>query len=214
MLREIVSNEWYTILIVTSITLIAIVKVMHTSRFSDFLMLIGNSKYLKIHSREQKFFEIFDGVLFLNLIISTSLFLLLIIGNQSNAQNIDMMFFLKLIIGIGGAFLIKILLERLLGSLFEIDELIDSYLFQKISYRNYIGLILIPINILLIYTLSPSKTVIYIIIAILLFINLIGIITTIRNHQKLLINNLFYFILYLCALEISPYIILYKIVIK
>ena len=214
MLREIVSNEWFTILIVTSIALVAMVKLMFTTRFNNFVTLIGNSKYLKIHSREQKFFEFFDGILFLNLVISATLFIMLIVRNQSSNQNISIDFFLKIAIGLGALFLIKILVERLLGSLFEIDELIDSYLFQKISYRNYLGLILIPINILLIYTISPSKTVIYIIIALLILVNLIGIVTTIKSHQKLLINNLFYFILYLCALEISPYVILYKLIIK
>ena len=214
MLREILSNEWFTILIVTSIALVATVKLMFTTRFNNFVTLIGNSKYLKIHSREQKFFEFFDGILFLNLIISITLFIMLIVRSQSNTLEINMHFFLKVSIGLGALFLIKILVERLLGSLFEIDPLIDSYLFQKISYRNYLGLILIPINILLIYTISPSKTVIYVIIALLLLVNLVGIVTTIKSHQKLLINNLFYFILYLCALEISPYIILYKLIIK
>jgi hypothetical protein len=118
--------------------------------------------------------------------------------------------FAKIGIGIGAILLIKILLERLLGSLFEIDELIDSYLFQKISYRNYLGLILVPINALVLYAIVPSNSVIFIVILLLMFINVIGIVTSFKSHQKSLINNIFYFILYLCALEISPYIILYK----
>jgi len=214
MLREIVSNEWFTILIITSIALIAMVKITFATRFNNFVTLIGNSKYLKIHSREQKFFEFFDGILFLNLVISITLFVILIIKTHFNNHEISTELFLKISVGIGALFLIKILVERLLGSLFEIDVLIDSYLFQKISYRNYIGLILVPVNILLIYTIQPTKTAIYIIIILLFIVNLIGIITTIRNHQKLLLNNFFYFILYLCALEISPYIILYKLITK
>jgi len=59
---------------------------------------------------------------------------------------------------------------------------------------------------------QPSKAIIYTAIVLLLIINLIGFITSFKMHQKLILNNLFYFILYLCALEIAPYIILYEFI--
>ena len=126
-----------------------------------------------------------------------------------NPAEFDLVQFFRLLFGVGALVLIKVLLERLIGSLFEIDTLIDSYLFQKTTYKNYTGLILLPVNILLIYTFSSSKIIIYSILAIILLINLIGFITSFKNHQKTLLNNFFYFILYLCALEIAPYLILY-----
>lgn len=210
MLREIVSNEWFTILLLISVVLIAAAKLAFTTRFFDFLTLVGNSRYLKIYARDQKFIDLFDGLLFLNLIISMSLFTMVCIRHLSDDLTNELGLFAKIGIGIGAILLIKILLERLLGSLFEIDELIDSYLFQKISYRNYLGLILVPINALVLYAIVPSNSVIFIVILLLMFINVIGIVTSFKSHQKSLINNIFYFILYLCALEISPYIILYK----
>jgi uncharacterized membrane protein len=106
----------------------------------------------------------------------------------------------------------KVLLERLIASLFNIDELIDSYLFQKTTFKNYSGFILLPTNCLLIYTLEPTRNLVYVIIGLIILVNLIGFITSFKNHQKLLINNIFYFILYLCALEIGPYLILYKLI--
>ena len=211
MLREIISNEWFTVLIVLCIGILTFVKVNFSNRFNDFLWVIGNSKYLKIYSRDQKFIDQFDGFLFFNLIISLAIFFF--IWNDVFLESIafDIILFLKLLIGIGAIILIKILLERLVGSLFEIDALIDAYVFQKTNYKNYIGLILLPINILLIFAIQPSKTLIYVVIGLLLFINFIGFLTSFKIHQKLILNNIFYFILYLCALEFAPYIILYKL---
>ena len=214
MLREIVSNELFTILLLVSVVLIVAAKLVFTARFDDFLTLITNSRYLKIYSRDQKFIDFFDALLFLNLIISITLFVVISLRQLSDGFENGMDLMLKLAIGLAALFLIKILVERLLGSLFEIDELIDSYLFQKINYRNYLGLLLIPINALLLYAITPSTKVVYVVIFMLLFINVIGIVTTLKSHQKLLMNNIFYFILYLCALEISPYIILYKVIIS
>jgi len=211
MLREIISNEWITILIVLCIIILAFTKVAFSNRFNDFLWVIGNSKYLKIYSRDQKFIDQFDGLLFLNFIISLSLFFIILYNTFFESIAFNILFFLKLLIGIGAIILIKILLERLIGSLFEIDSLIDSYVFQKTNYKNYMGLILLPINILLFFAIQPSKAISYFVIVLLLIVNLVGFASSFKTHQKLILNNLFYFILYLCALEIAPYIILYKI---
>jgi Domain of unknown function (DUF4271) len=211
MMREVISNELFTILIVLGLCILAFAKYAFSNRFNDYLWVIGNSKYLKIYAREQKFIDQFDSLLFVNLIISLSIFSFVGYNTFVDSLQFDLTTFIKLFVGIGAIILIKILLERLIGSLFDIDELIDSYIFQKTNYKNYIGLFLLPINIILIYAIQPTATIMYVVIAFIILINLIGFITSFKTHQKTILNNLFYFILYLCALEIAPYIILYKL---
>ncbi len=212
MLREIVSNDWFTSFLIIGLACITLCKYLFAPRFKDFITVIGNSKYLKIYSRDQKFIDGFDALLFLNLIISVALFAYITYSSTIHPSEFDSNQFFKLIFGVGVIFLIKVLLERLIGSLFEIDDLIDSYLFQKTTYKNYSGLLLLPMNCLLIYTISPSRTAILICFTLIVIINLVGFIDSFKNHQKLLLNNFFYFILYLCALEIGPYLILYKLI--
>ena len=210
-MREVITNEWFTVLIVFCLAVLAIVKYAYNKRFTDFITVIGNSKYLKIYSREQKFIDQFDALLFINLIISSSIFFYIAYSTLVIKTNFESTLFFKIVISIGALILIKILLERLIASVFEIDELIDNYIFQKTNYKNYLGLILLPINIILIYALQPNKTLIVISIILLLLINSIGFFSSFKTHQKLILNNWFYFILYLCALEIGPYVILYKV---
>ncbi|MFT4780782.1 MAG: hypothetical protein ACJAZK_001491 [Psychroserpens sp.] len=212
MLRDVISNDWFTIFLVLGLGLITVSKFLFAHRFKDFLVVIGNSKYLKIYAREQKFIDGFDALLFFNGILSISIFAFLSYSVLVNPSEFDINEFFKLIFGIGVLFLMKVLLERLIASLFNIDELIDSYLFQKTTFKNYSGFILLPTNCLLIYTLEPTRNLVYVIIGLIILVNLIGFITSFKNHQKLLINNIFYFILYLCALEIGPYLILYKLI--
>ncbi|MCB0461337.1 MAG: DUF4271 domain-containing protein [Flavobacteriaceae bacterium] len=211
MFREIISNEWFTILIVFSLCILAFAKYAFSNRFNDYLWVIGNSKYLKIYAREQKFIDQFDSLLFVNLVISLSIFSIIGYNTLVEPLSFDLPLFIKVFVGIGAIILIKILLERLIGSLFDIDTLIDSYLFQKTNYKNYVGLILLPINIVLIFALKPNTTIIYIVFGLIVVVNIIGFITSVKTHQKTILNNLFYFILYLCALEIAPYIVLYKL---
>jgi hypothetical protein len=53
-------------------------------------------------------------------------------------------------------------------------------------------------------TLFPS-----LIIAIVIAANLATYVVSVKNYQNLIFSKLFYFILYLCALEIAPYYFMY-----
>lgn len=211
MLRDIISHDFYTIVLVLGVFIIAIAKLTSPKRFDDFVSVLGNSKYIKIYSREQKFLDKFDALLFVNLILSTSLFSFIMYQYFTNTKTISIDLMIKLSFGICVFILIKVLFERLIGSLLEIDTAIDQYLFQKISYKNFLGILLIPINALLIYSFSPTLLFFYVTFILLFAVIIIGLITSIKTHLSLIKHNIFYFILYLCALEIAPFIILYKV---
>ncbi len=211
MLREIPSDSLFTILMVTGFFAIAVAKSIAPKRFNDFLLVLVNSKYLKIYSRDQKFLDYHDALLFLNLIITASIFSLICIEHLFSATPTNLTLLVKLLFGVTAFILAKVLLERLIASLFEIDAMVDDYLFQKISYKNYIGLILLPVNALLTYSLTPSKVLLQGILILILLLNTSGLITTFKGYQNEIKKNLFYFILYLCALEIAPYIVIYSI---
>ncbi len=213
-MREIISYEWFTIFMVLGLVFITIAKVLFTNRFLDFIGVLGNSKYLKIYTKDQKFIDFFDALLFFNLVISFSIFSYLAYLTLVPTQTFELDIFLKFILGITALSLIKILVERLVGSLFEIDKIIDSYLFQKTSYKNFSGFVLLMINALLLYTINPSKPILLAVVLVMALINLMGFMTSFKIHQKTLTNNIFYFILYLCALEIGPYLILYKLIVE
>ncbi len=212
MLREVQLHTLFSILMVICLIAIAISKRIASKRFNDFISVIGNSNYLKIYNRDQKLLSYFDSFLFVNLIISSGIFCAICIEKISKTSMANGITIFELIIAIGVFFLAKILIERLVGRLFKINTIVDHYLFQKTSYKNYLGLLLLPINALLIYSFNLPINAIYGIVVILLTINLSGVITTFKAYQNEIKANMFYFILYLCALEIAPYIIIYSII--
>ncbi len=214
MLREIISYEWFTGFIVLGLIAITMSKQLFPARFNDFVTVLGNSKYLKIYSRDQKFIDGFDALVFFNLIISLAIFGFISYSTLVEPLTFEILTFSKILFGVAALVLIKVLFERLIGSLFEIDKLIDQYLFQKTSYLNFSGFVLLPINVILLYAITPTRLILLISIGIISLINFVGLVTSFKNHQKLILSNLFYFILYLCALEIGPYLILYKLIVK
>ena len=211
-MRNFITYEWFTIFTVVGLTAIVGAKFINTIRFNDFLYVIGNSKYLKIYSKDQKFVDKFDSFLFVNLALSLSIFSYFAYVTFITPVPFELISFLKLLFAISTIIIIKTLLERLIGSLFEIDSLIDHYLFQKTTFKNYSGLIFLVANLLLIYTQIRLDIIVISAFSIVCLINLIGFFASFKSYQKMLNPNFFYFLLYLCALEIAPYILLYKVI--
>ncbi|WAC01301.1 DUF4271 domain-containing protein [Lacinutrix neustonica] len=214
MLREIISTEIYTVLLVLCLLLVSITKLLYPKRFRDFASILINYRYLKIYARDQKFPDTFEALLFSNLVIGISILGFVSYHLNSHIDPSSQITLYKLAFAILIIITVKILMERLVSSILKMDSIISEYLFVKISYKTFIGLLLIPLNALLIYTLDVTQTIIITFVTLLLLINLIGILIFIKDNLRLLKNNLFYFILYLCTLEISPYFILYKLITK
>jgi hypothetical protein len=103
----------------------------------------------------------------------------------------------------------KFLIEKIIATSFNIEEFTDQYNLQKVNYRTYVGVLLLPIDAILFYNANLSDFLIYFLIVVILLINLLTYVISLKNYQNLLIGKLFYFILYLCALEIAPYYFIY-----
>jgi len=208
MLREVLNNDWYTTIIIVSLTIIVSAKLLNPNRFMDFLRLIGNSNYLRIHFKDHRFFDPFDVLLFINFCTNAVLTIILAYNYYKSMADLTHNEFIKLVAILGLSFLAKILLELGIGYLFEIEKLSHSYVFQQVSILNFLGVLLLPLNALLIFSFPGHGSLLVIILTISVLIIIIGLFKSIKSYQKLLINNFFYFILYLCTLEIGPYVIL------
>lgn len=202
-------KDWATVLFTLSILLVAITKGNFENRFSDFLNLIGNDKYLKIYKDSSNVMSWFNISLFIVQLISFSFFVLLILDYFHIASKTDFIKYIQIITLIGVFVLSKYLIDKIIATSFSIEEFSEQINLQKVSYRAFIGLIIIPINVILYYNDFSSKFIIYCFMAIVLIINTFTYLKTLKSYQNLLINKFFYFILYLCALEIAPYYFMY-----
>ena len=211
-MRNYITHEWFTIFTIVGLFSIVMAKYLNTLRFKDFLYVIGNSKYLKLYVKDQKFIDQFDSLLFINLSLSLSTFIFFAYNTFINTIDFELISFLKLLFAVSTILIIKTLLERLIGSLFEMDSLIDDYLFQKTTFKNFSGIVFLIANLFLLYTDVSMDIVIISAVAIVCLINAIGFLTSYKTHQKLINPNFFYFLLYLCALEIGPYVLLFKVI--
>lgn len=207
--RVIDDKDWATVLFLLALILIAITKSVFENRFNEFLRLIVSDKYIKIYRDSSQLMSWFNVLLFVVQLISFAFFIQLTLSFFGYAEKTDWVLYIRIITLLGVFILSKHLIERIIAATFNIEEFIQQFNLQKVSYRTYVGLLLLPVNLFLYYTNNSSKTVIFSIIAVILAINLFTYLLSLKNYQNLIFSRMFYFILYLCTLEIAPYYFMY-----
>ena len=213
--RYAVSQDWITILLLLVMVVLVIVKYSFSQRFSHFLMLFATDKYLLLKGKNPKIFHPFNLLLFSLNVISAGLFIF-IFYDVFRAEPMDRpgIVFLRIATAYAAFVLLKFSLEKIIADILSIGKKINYYLFYKLSYRNFLALVLLPFCLFFIYFREPGETVFYIFLSVILLVNFITLLSIYRKDAQYISSHWFYFILYLCALEIGPYFILYKLITK
>lgn len=206
-------TDWITLVFVSCIIILTATKFLFPKRFLEFIYLPVTNKYFLVQGKDDLLSHGFNILLFIVQLFSISFFIYLIlieVGYQTR-ENPWLLY-----IQICAAYFVfigfKLFLEKIIGYLFNLEEMVNKYLYQKLTYKNYIGIFILVCNILIIYTFGSSQTILLGILAIILGFNAFSLLLSFKNFRSKIMPHFLYFILYLCALEIAPYIILYKAV--
>ena len=205
--RIIESLDWVTLIMVGCIVVIAILKVIYPKRFEDFIRLPVSNNYFLAKGKSEELRHPFSILLFLIQLISISLFAYLFFLEKGKAT---VLLFFQILSAVFIFIIVKTSIEKMIGAIFSIKNVIDQYIYEKLTYRNFISLLLIIANLIFYFSVKPDLNTLLIFTGILFLINILILFYTYKNYRSLIFSNFFYFLLYLCALEISPYLILYK----
>ncbi|MCV9929296.1 DUF4271 domain-containing protein [Flavobacterium sp. LS1R49] len=205
------NKDWATLLFVLCFAVIAITKTIYDHRFGDFTKLLFSDKYAKIYRDSSHIKSGFTIALFFVQIISFAFFIQLTLSSLKlgNASKTDWALYIQIATFLSFFILSKYLIEKIVATSFNIEEFVEHFNLQKVTYRAYIGILILPVNAILFYYDDISKNVPLTILAISLCISLFSYFISIKNYQNVILSKLFYFILYLCALEIAPYYFMY-----
>ncbi len=207
--RVINNIDWITAIIFSSILFMVIAKNLFYNRFLNFIILPFNNKYIFMYNKKDKLLNWFNIFFTIFQLLNFSLFIYLASSILSNSEGDLYPVIFSIILGFLFLFLFgKILLQMGGGFVYNNNRIISEFIFKKLSYLNYSSIIMLAANIILTYVLKDSKIVVFVSIFLIVVVNVIGWITIIKNYQKLISSYFFYFILYLCALEIAPLVII------
>ena len=199
MIRDVISNDSLTVLLFESIFFMIVLKKIDPVIFSQNLSFRKKELVNKISTNHWgvKFLEILYNVLFIsNLSILLAFF---------KDQNFDFILYCKLFKYIFIFFTSKILFDLIIGKLFSINSIMKSYVWQKLVYCNSLGIVLLLFDFFVAYTIFDKQYLASIFIYLSILYLIFAYFSIFFSMKKVIIKNWFYFILYLCTLEIIPY---------
>ena len=104
--------------------------------------------------------------------------------------------------------MLKLVIQQWVSSLFDLSDFSNDYIFIRIAYSSYAAIGAVLVLFIGVYSSLVSVTLLAVLFIILLIINALSWVEIIKNNLKEIKPYIFYFILYLCALEIAPYVFL------
>jgi len=207
------TSDWVTVFFMVVLVLIAVLQYNFTERFSKLFSLIYSDKYYTDFIKTRPLiFNTFHLIFFFVFLFNISMLLFFVFKAYKPAfYDSELGFFLKIILAVLTFFSLRYLLGRMIAGIFNLSEEQSYFTFLKISNLYLISVLIYPLLILSNFTTGVfHKFLITFTVTASLAVTLFRYFVVIKN-EKLGFNNLFYLFLYLCALELSPLIVVYKL---
>ena len=208
--RDVLSNNWIVLIFIFSIGILFFLKIFNTDKLKGYATSIFNKGFIEIEAEENyfrfSFFHVGFSFFFL-LMLTVSIYLTM----HQNFQKEAFLFldYLQVSKYVLLCLTIRYVVDFLLIILFDIrDSLVTYFFFSRRSYSYSISLGLLILNILYFYTFNSYYFLIFGIIALFS----IRYLLILYYNKNLIIKELFYFILYLCAFELAPLFVLFKLI--
>lgn len=112
---------------------------------------------------------------------------------------------------IASAYSLKMVLLKILSIIFQIDKAVSTYIFNIFLINNILGILFLPLVVLIAFVSGLDKLLVWAGVALLLIAFLYRLFRGVVIWTNLPRFSLYYLILYLCALEIAPLLILFKL---
>ncbi len=205
MIREIISNDILTILLFFSVFLIVIIKRIDPVKFNYIFFSYQNRHFFNLISNS---YGLKSSINILYYIIFLLNFSLILTFWKLNKFTLDT--YLSIIITIFTFYSTKFLINLIIAILFNLKKDLKSLIFSKLISKIYLGVIFLSFNFIISFLAVFNEDIILIFLLMSLSLLIFSYLTVFISMKKMIYKNWFYFILYLCTLEIIPYYLLFN----
>jgi len=207
--KIVINTNWISIILVFLFAIIAILKIIDGDKLKGYVFALFNKGFIQDEVEENtSFFSSFYSLLFIFSSVVLALVTSLLVAETNKNTSFSLSSFFLILGIIWSYFTIKSLLEIGVISLFFIKKEVRFYVVSKFGYLYSISFFLIILFVL--FRFGPLNFSFFIAATLGLFF--LKFVFQVFNNKNLVFGKLFYFILYLCAFEIAPLLIMFKLV--
>ena len=207
--KIVINTNWISIILVFLFAIIAVLKIIDGDKLKGYVFALFNKGFIEDEVEENtSFFSSFYSLLFIFSSVVLALVTSLLVAETNKNTSFSLSSFFLILGIIWSYFTIKSLLEIGVIRLFFIKKEVRFYVVSKFGYLYSISFFLIILLVL--FRFGPLNFSFFIAATLGLFF--LKFVFQVVNNKNLVFGKLFYFILYLCAFEIAPLLIMFKLV--
>lgn len=213
-LKEFKGKELLFYVLVVLVIIFALLKLAFSKYFNDLFRVFFRTTMKQRQIKEQLMQTPFPSLVFNGFFVASAGLYANLLLHYFGFKPVDNFWlsYLYCCIGLSVIYLVKFIGLVVCGWLFNMKKAADSYIFIVFIINKVIGIALLPFNVLLAFTDGTMHSVALMlswcsIAGLLLYRFILGF-AAIRNEVRF---NLFHFFLYLCAFEIAPLLLIYKL---
>jgi hypothetical protein len=208
--------DWMTLVFIVIFGLLAFLNAISPKRLFALGTCFFSKKYFLVYSNELTESNVFfyRALSLLQLLVGT-LFVFLIFEKSGLVDDLSFLFFGQLFLLLTSYFFVQYALGIAVALLFGSPSLFKDYYLYKSSYIKAALLLCLPFLLLLVYAFPESNSFYKLTLCFALLCFSVRWFLIVQGlNKRISRRGLFYFILYLCALEISPLLVFVKIAIE
>lgn len=203
--RNFLSNDLITISFLIGIVLIFLMKVYNPKYLLGYTIAFFTQGFIEKRAEDgTSIFSVFYGLLFLFSITIVAATVFILLTPVFFEKNLTIL--LSIFLSTFAYFTSKHAITYGIVALFNLKKELGYFLFTKNGYLYTTCILFFPILIIHQYFVDKSIILFFFLALLLIF----RVLLIVLNNKKLIFNHIFYFILYFCALELAPLLILYK----
>ena len=208
------SKDFLTFWIIFSFFLIGLTRFLFPLRFKENILAAFTGRYFNQLDREGGLMNNWASFfLFLNFLLVFSLLIYLSLENWGYYKILEdfplMLSLSYILLAITAFYMIKYILVFFVAWIFKTQAATESYFLNILLINQTTGIILLPILVISVY--NPTLNLILSVWILLILFSLFKIIRGAYLGYKTLDFSVYYLILYLCAIEFAPLILIIKL---
>jgi hypothetical protein len=198
------------IILILVLFLIVLSKHLFTRRFQQLSQAMGGETSMNLMLREWNPSQSMPGIVFFTYILLFSKFIQLAASHFSpnNLLLNKPEYYVQVLLLTASIIVLRLLLKKIVASLFRAKELNLRYSANEFSY--YLIATLVLFAVLLVILFQPTQTTFYISLVAFLILLIYNLIRSFSIGASMAKFSVLYLFLYLCALEIVPFLLLIK----
>ncbi|MDC3195206.1 DUF4271 domain-containing protein [Flavobacteriaceae bacterium] len=205
--RDILSNNWITIIFLLSLAVLFFLKLFEATKLKGYAASIFNKGFIEIEAEDNpspfSFFHLGFSFFFFLMITITGYFFTNIYSQRTVFLMQDYLHVFNYVLLY---MIVRFVSISLLILLFELKQRISLFLISTRGFLYSISIGLLFLNIIYFYSLQSK----YLLITGVGLLFLVRFFMILMINKNLIIKELFYFILYLCAFELAPLFVLFR----